>query len=160
MQRSVRVPPISTMPNSFKTSVAGILNQVSQSFLTPRARPPVTEVAPQDRNYRQNQFAIYAADTWRVNPRLTVNYGLRWDYYGPVDERDGLVLLPVVPQGSTIQQTLLGITTVNFAGGNSSRGLYGGYWKAFSPNIGVAWDPFGNGKNGSSRRIQHQLCER
>jgi hypothetical protein len=127
------------------TSVAGILNQVSQSF-NATSQTSGYQVAPQDRNYRQNQFAIYAADTWRVNPRLTVNYGLRWDYYGPVDERDGLVLLPVVPQGSTIQQTLLGNATVNFAGGNSSRGLYGGYWKAFSPNIGVAWDPFGNGK--------------
>jgi hypothetical protein len=127
------------------TDVAGILNQVSQSF-NATSQTSGFQVAPQDRNYRQNQFAIYAADTWRVNPRLTVNYGLRWDYYGPVDERDGLVLLPVVPQGSTIQQTLLGNATVNFAGGNSSRGLYGGYWKAFSPNIGVAWDPFGNGK--------------
>jgi hypothetical protein len=127
------------------TSVAGILNQVSQTF-NATSQTSGYQVAPQDRNYRQNQFAIYAADTWRVNPRLTVNYGLRWDYYGPVDERDGLVLLPVVPQGSTVQQTLLGNATVNFAGGNSSRGLYGGYWKAFSPNIGVAWDPFGNGK--------------
>ena len=127
------------------TSVAGILSTVSQTF-NATSQTSGYQVAPLARNYRQNQFAIYAADTWRVNPRLTVNYGLRWDYYGPVDERDGLVLLPEVTPGLNISQTLLGNATVNFAGGNSPRGLYGGYWKAFSPNIGIAWDPFGNGK--------------
>jgi len=127
------------------TSVAGILSDVSQTF---NATTPTSgyQVAPEQRNYRQNQYAIYAGDSWRVNPRLTVTYGLRWDYFGPVGEKDGLVLLPEVPAGSTIQEQLLGNATVNFASGNSPRGMYGGYWKAFSPNIGIAWDPFGNGK--------------
>ena len=127
------------------TSAAGILSSVSQTF-NATSQTSGYKTAAQDRNYRQNQYSIYAGDSWRVNPRLTVSYGLRWDYYGPVDERDGLVLLPEVSPGSTIQQTLLGNATVNFAGGNSRRGLYGGHWKSFSPNIGVAWDPFGNGK--------------
>ncbi len=56
------------------------------------------------------------------------------------------MLLPEVPQGPNINQVLLGNATVNFAGGNSPRGLYRGYWKAFAPNIGLAWDPFGDGK--------------
>jgi hypothetical protein len=127
------------------TSVAGILDQVSQTF-NATSQTSGFQVAPHDRNYRQNQYALYAGDSWRVNPKLTVNYGLRWDYLGPIDERDGLVLLPVVPAGQNINQVLLGNATVDFAGGNSKRGLYGGYWKAFSPNIGIAWDPFGNGK--------------
>ena len=128
------------------TSVAGILSSVTQTYNSTSQTSGYVAGAAQSRNYRQNQYAIYAGDTWRVNPRLTVSYGLRWDYFAPVDERDGLVLLPVIPQGSTIQQTLIGNATIDFAGGNSSRGLYGGYWKAFSPNIGIAWDPFGNGK--------------
>ncbi|HKE07083.1 MAG TPA: TonB-dependent receptor [Candidatus Acidoferrum sp.] len=127
------------------TSVAGILSGVQQTF-NATSQTSGFKVAPQDRNYRQNQFALYAGDSWRVNPKLTVNYGLRWDYLGPIDERDGLVLLPVVPAGQNVHQTLLSDATVDFAGGNSKRGLYGGYWKAFSPNIGIAWDPFGNGK--------------
>ena len=127
------------------TSVAGILDSVTQTF-NATSQTSGFKVAPHDRNYRQNQYALYAGDSWRVNPKLTVNYGLRWDYLGPVDERDGLALLPVVPAGQNINQVLLGNATVDFAGGNSKRGLYGGYWKAFSPNIGFAWDPFGNGK--------------
>ena len=128
------------------TSVAGILSSVSQTFNATSQTSGFVPDAAENRNYRQNQYAIYAGDTWRISPRLTLNYGLRWDYFGPVDERDGLVLLPVVPAGSTIQQTLSGNATVDFAGGNSPRGLYKGYWKAFAPNVGIAWDPFGNGK--------------
>jgi hypothetical protein len=127
------------------TSVAGILSSVTQTF-NATSQTSGFKTAPENRNYRQNQYAIYAGDTWRVNPRLTLSYGLRWDYYGPVDEKDGLVLLPEIPGGSNINQVLLGNATVNFAGGNSQRGLYGGYWKAFAPNIGIAWDPKGNGK--------------
>jgi len=130
---------------SILTSAAGILSTVSQTFNSTSQTSGYQSV-PQNRNFRQNQYAIYAGDSWRISPRFTLNFGLRWDYYGPVDEKDGLVLLPVVPEGSNINQTLLGNATVDFAGGNSRRGLYGGYWKAFAPNIGIAWDPFGNGK--------------
>jgi hypothetical protein len=130
---------------SILASAAGILSSVTQTFNSSSQNSGYQSV-PQNRNYRQNQYGIYAGDSWRVSPRLTLSFGLRWDYFGPVDEKDGLVLLPVVPQGSNIQQTLAGNATVDFAGGNSRRGLYGGYWKAFAPNIGIAWDPFGNGK--------------
>jgi len=128
------------------TSVAGILSSVTQTFNVTSQSSGFVPGAPQNFNYRQNQYAIYAGDSWRISPRLTLNYGLRWDYFGPVSEEHGLVLLPVIPQGATLQQTLLSNATLDFASGNSTRGMYSGYWKGFAPNIGIAWDPFGNGK--------------
>lgn len=130
-------------------SAAGVLSNVSQTFNVKSQTSGYVPIYPTNRNWRQNNFALYAADNWRLTPKLTVNYGVRWEYFSPVTEKDGLTLLPVIPKGLNVAQTLLTDATVDFASGNggkSLRPLYNGYWKAFSPNIGVAWDPFGNGK--------------
>jgi len=55
-------------------------------------------------------------------------------------------LLPVIPAGQTAAQTLLTDATVDFAGGPSKRGLYHKDTNNFAPNIGIAWDPRGDGK--------------
>jgi len=34
-------------------------------------------------------FAGYLQDDWKVSPKLTINLGLRWDYFGPINETNG-----------------------------------------------------------------------
>ena len=36
---------------------------------------------------RQNAWILFGGDTWRVNDKLTLDYGLRWDYYSPSSEK-------------------------------------------------------------------------
>jgi hypothetical protein len=37
----------------------------------------------------KNYFAAYLQDDWKVTPKLTVNLGIRWDYFGPIQESNG-----------------------------------------------------------------------
>jgi hypothetical protein len=39
-------------------------------------------------NFR-TYFAVYFQDDWKVTPKLTLNLGLRWDYFGPIRETNG-----------------------------------------------------------------------
>jgi hypothetical protein len=127
-------------------SVAGILNTVTQTYNVKSQTSGFVPLIPQNRNYRQNDWSFYLGDSWRITHKLTLTYGTRYEYFSPVDEKNGLILLPEIPAGQTLQETMLGDATVNFAGGPSSRGLYNKHFNQFAPNVGLAWDPFGNGK--------------
>ena len=97
------------------------------------------------RCYSLNNYALYVQDSWRVRGKLTVALGLRWEYTGRVDERDGLMLSPLVgPEG--VRATLLSNAQLDFAGSAADRPLYRKDLNNFAPNIGLAYDPFGNGR--------------
>jgi hypothetical protein len=127
-------------------SAAGILSNVTQTFNVATQKSGYVPLAPSVHNLRQNNLSLYVGDNWKISPKLTFNYGVRWEYFGPVDEKNGLALLPVIPKGSTVAQTLLTDATFDFAGGPSKRPVYNRNFKQFAPNLGIAWDPFGNGK--------------
>jgi hypothetical protein len=94
-----------------------------------------------------NSFNVgaFIQDDFRINPRLTLNLGLRWDVQtpptDPLNREDTFVAgakSAVVPNAS-VGQLFVGDTGV-------SRGTVPVRWDHVSPRIGIAWDPFGNGK--------------
>ena len=44
-------------------------------------------------------FGIYAQDEWKVRPNVTINYGVRWEYYRPLQEDRNLSVLFVAETG-------------------------------------------------------------
>ena len=82
----------------------------------------------------QNSHATYVQDTYRWTREVTLNLGLRWDYFGVIQERDNL-LSNFSPTEGLVQVGSPGLPR-----------LYGRDWNNFSPRLGIAWNLNGNGK--------------
>jgi hypothetical protein len=98
---------------------------------------------PANYGYRETTFGGFGEDTWKATRKLTVNYGLRYDNFGnPYVALKGTVLANFhLGTGSTFaEQVANGEMTQQ---GNVFNGDIN--W-VFSPRVGVAWDPVGNGK--------------
>ena len=132
--------------NQLLSTLAGLVGSETQTFNVTSRTSGYVPGAPAAQNFRYNTWALYAGDSWRMRSTLTLTYGLRWEYSSPFNERDGLLQFPVVPTGQTIQQTLLSDATLGYFGGNSGRSVYKKNLRDFAPNLGIAWDPFGDGK--------------
>ncbi|HLJ79753.1 MAG TPA: carboxypeptidase regulatory-like domain-containing protein [Acidobacteriaceae bacterium] len=89
--------------------------------------------------------AVFLQDDFRVTPRFTANLGIRWDIDTPPVESNNLTASFVPGQQSTVVPSApLGMV---FPGDHGvTRGIVPLYWHHVSPRIGLAWDPWGNGK--------------
>ena len=79
-------------------------------------------------NTAGDEFALFAQDSWRIGQRLTLNYGLRYEYmrqYAPAVE---------IPAG--VLNDARSLPEVNCTP----------CWHDISPRASISWDPFGDGK--------------
>ncbi|HKD59169.1 MAG TPA: TonB-dependent receptor [Terracidiphilus sp.] len=98
------------------------------------------------RSNRYQDGAAYATDTWKVSPKLTVNYGLRWELYGPQhSQQAGYDANFFLGSGNTPWDQIRNgqVLTRNTA---PNGRLWNLNTKQFAPKMGLAWDPIGNGK--------------
>ncbi len=130
--------------NALLASLGGYIDSYSQAFNITSRTSGYVPGAPYLRHFRLGDYAPYVQDKWKVNQRLTLTLGVRWEIPGVADERDSLELQPVL-NGNAVQ-TLLSNATLNWAGSSAGRAWYAHHWNDFSPNIGFAWDVFGDGK--------------
>ena len=95
--------------------------------------------------YRTKYAGFFFQDDWKVAPRLTLNLGMRWEYYQPIMEVHDQVVAFRKGQQSTVFPTAP--TGLLYPGDQGiSRGTYPADKKDFAPRFGFAYDVFGNGK--------------
>ncbi|MCB1025520.1 MAG: TonB-dependent receptor [Acidobacteria bacterium] len=137
-------------------TLTGALGSVTQVFnVVDPASGVAVPGAAEDRKYANWETNLYFQDSWRLRTNIMLNLGVRYEYNTAARELNNLGLLPV--GGSA---ALYGIS----GDGNLFKpGTFGGQAQTvldfppdgklynpdknnFAPVIGVAWDPFKNGK--------------
>ncbi|HEV2990922.1 MAG TPA: carboxypeptidase regulatory-like domain-containing protein [Candidatus Angelobacter sp.] len=77
----------------------------------------------------QNNHSFYAQDGFHISSRLSLNYGLRWEYFGVVGEDQNR--LSILDSGGTLRQV---------------KQLYPHDLNNFAPRLSLAWNVMGDGK--------------
>jgi hypothetical protein len=96
---------------------------------------PVTGV-PTDfrKDTRSNIYGFFFQDNYKLRPNLTVTLGMRWEYFGPISEKNGHLASVELGSGTA---ALSGVHVR--VGGN----LYNAQKGNFGPQLGFAWSPRG-----------------
>ena len=126
-------------------SLAGFVASGAQTFNVRSATSGFVSVAPFERRFFLKQSSAYLQDRWNITGRLVLSFGLRWEYWGRFDERDGLLLGPRLDSAG-IGETLLSNAVIDFLGGFHGRPVYRPDRNNFAPSVSLAADPFGDGR--------------
>jgi hypothetical protein len=117
----------------------GRVNQVTGTFYS-NLNSFQPAGSPRVRNFNIHDVGYYIQDDFRVNRRLTLNYGLRWDILGSPSESQGLqgtlVEASQVANGVPLESTTL----------TPAKHYYKTDYNNFAPRFGFAYDLMGDGR--------------
>lgn len=117
--------------------------------------PTTNELPDVYRGYRANEFAAYFQDDWKASKRLTLNMGLRWEYFGPPHNFKAGLDSNVYfgPAGAPTTNGNPFFPTSSFAGAvqgatfiQKNSNIWNKDTNNFGPRFGLAYDLTGSGK--------------
>jgi hypothetical protein len=97
--------------------------------------------------YGNHYYGVFVQDEWRVTNKITLNYGLRWDYESPITERnnqmDGPFDLTAASPVQVVDPLQPGLTMkggITFTG-KDNRMAFHRDLNNIQPRVGIAWHP-------------------
>jgi carboxypeptidase family protein/TonB-dependent receptor-like protein len=128
-------------------SFQGDFQTVIDELLTGRLDEASRSFGDTSRHLFQPSVGLFFQDEWKITPRVTVSYGLRWDVNGALGDADKNAsnFFPCAPPEPTV------CAPAGFPNGlvrlqPGFPRLYNLDLKDLGPRAGLAWDIFGNGK--------------
>jgi hypothetical protein len=89
-----------TNANNLLALLGGFVNSAAVTFNAPSPTSGFVQGSFPVNNLHFENYSAYIADGWRATPRLTLNFGLRYELFSPIREADRRALEPVFPAGS------------------------------------------------------------
>jgi hypothetical protein len=132
--------------NMLLASLAGLLDNDNVVYNVTSRTSGFVPGAPWVRNFTYDNHAFYIEDKYKARRNLTVTLGLRWDYYTPVNEVNSLELQPTITGNNAVATLLNPNGSLGYSGNSVGNPYYQKNWNNWAPNVGLAWDVFGNGK--------------
>ena len=110
-------------------------------FLLQAGVDPLTgALSDTPRSWRSTEVGWFIQDDWKFHPRLTLNLGIRWDYFRPITEEQGRLANIIFPDTGGYFERIA----------NAKVGVVNELYKSdlnnFAPRLGFAWDFLGDGK--------------
>lgn len=140
--KRTQVPTGQTLPTGFTTSgnsIADFYTGYEQDYYMDNGRKAYL---------RELRPSLFVQDDWKLNAKLTVNLGLRWDpWLPPVDDNGTLVGFNLANpnfQSTVAPNAPKGMWFVGDPGLPGS--VYHDNWKDFGPRLGFAYNLLGNSK--------------
>jgi hypothetical protein len=137
--KGLSIGPPSSGSFFFETLDDFALDRPLRQTLT--VNPETGEPTSFPRYFTLYESGVFAQDDWKVNSRLNLSLGLRHDYFGDAREREGRLSSIILGAGDDFHERV-----ANAAVGRIDR-LYRPERGNLAPRVGLAFDPFGDGKN-------------
>lgn len=150
--------------------LSGSLASVRQAFNSPGGRNPVFAPGEYQRFlWKQREFSLFIKDDFKVKPALTLNLGVRYEYYGAPYDGGGKTAALVggsagifgitgtsmadLFQPGRQNGSLTGLQLVGPGSPNPEERLYRDDWNNFAPAVGLSWAIPYFGKNKTILRM-------
>lgn len=114
-------------------SFVGLFNLANDApiFYQINADPRTGGPADAQRHFRSGGYGLYFQDDWKMRPNLTLNVGLRYEYFNVLSERDNRVSNFVFGPGGGLAGARV----------EPTNQLYNPDRNNFAPRLGFAWSP-------------------
>lgn len=147
---SIASGDISSVQNAV-TALVGRYSQFSANFIFNKDGSLTPAGSPSARTFATEEYDVYAQDSWKILPNLTLTYGLRYGISRPVYEKFGFEVKPNVSLGAYFDRRIAGMNAgkplnelirLDLSGpANGKTGAYQYDKNNFQPRASASWSP-------------------